>query len=67
MQDNLVKPAVIAVPLDDDAALTAVHAHRWRIGAQDGPTSSGLCDCGAEQRFANSYRRSSNAYRPPGR
>jgi hypothetical protein len=44
-----------------EAAL-ADHTHRWRIGPQDGPTSAGLCACGAEQSFANSYHRSAISY-----
>lgn len=31
----------------------AIHSHRWRIGEQDGPTSTGTCDCGAERAFPN--------------
>lgn len=33
------------------------HTHRWRIGAQAGATSAGVCACGAEKEFANSWDR----------
>jgi hypothetical protein len=48
-------------------AALADHTHRWRIGPQDGPTSAGLCACGAEQSFANSYQRAAIPYRARGR
>jgi hypothetical protein len=49
-------------PEPGTAPALADHAHRWRIGPQDGPTSAGLCACGAEQSFANSYQRSAITY-----
>ncbi len=39
----------------DDASET--HAHRWRIGAQAGAVSVGICACGAEKEFQNSWDR----------
>jgi hypothetical protein len=31
------------------------HAHHWRIGGQGGPTSAGICDCGAQKQFQNGW------------
>lgn len=39
-------------PADADS-----HSHRWRIGAQEGAFSHGVCACGAEKEFANSWDR----------
>ncbi len=39
------------------------HAHRWRIAAQAGPRSQGICDCGAERSFANSHETMANPFR----
>lgn len=33
------------------------HSHRWRIGAQAGAFSLGVCACGAEKDFPNSWDR----------
>ncbi len=33
------------------------HSHRWRIGAQAGAFSQGVCACGAEKEFPNSWDR----------
>lgn len=33
------------------------HSHRWRIDPQGGPTSAGVCECGAIKEFANSWDR----------
>jgi hypothetical protein len=41
---------------DADVAVSA-HTHRWRIGAQAGAFSSGVCECGAEKEFPNSWDR----------
>jgi hypothetical protein len=36
------------------AALTAPHAHRWRIAEPNGPASAGICRmCGASGLFKN--------------
>lgn len=46
---------------DKETAMLAgteeTHSHRWRIGAQEGATSRGVCACGAEKEFANSWDR----------
>jgi len=45
------------------AEATSSHVHHWRIGAQAGPSSQGLCDCGDERTFANSHEPMPNSYR----
>jgi len=52
------RDATIAPILEDGD-----HAHRWRIGAQAGPRSQGVCDCGAERSFANSHETMANPFR----
>ena len=31
------------------------HAHHWIIGAAEGPTAKGHCDCGEEREFKTGY------------
>ena len=42
----------VIVPADGET-----HSHRWRIGAQEGAFSNGVCACGAEKEFANGWDR----------
>jgi hypothetical protein len=41
---------------------TEEHVHRWRIEAQGGETSKGLCACGAEKAFRNSWGKESSSW-----
>ncbi len=45
--------------MTDRAKLTAEpvteHVHRWRIGDQGAATSAGVCACGAERVFQNTW------------
>jgi hypothetical protein len=49
-------PNSLAAEVESSPEPSASHAHRWMIAPQDGATSSGRCECGAERRFANGFR-----------
>ncbi|MEX0782808.1 MAG: hypothetical protein WD557_09165 [Dehalococcoidia bacterium] len=38
------------------------HVHRWRIGDQGGATSAGVCACGAEREFQNTWEASAPSW-----
>lgn len=44
------------VPTSTDTP--TAHVHRWRIGDQGGATSAGVCACGAQREFQNTWEAS---------